>query len=132
MLRLLFIFIGFFLFFLNPIFSQNIERRSSRDRSEQEAEYKLEKAYKKNLIKVDPGKLLLGGINLSYERILTPKTAVNIRAKFHPLGFVERTIDGFSFNGSDFNFILTDHPHFNHFGFDTEYRFYMMYLQFSY
>lgn len=124
-MRELFIFVGFILIFLNPIYSQNSEKRFSNEGSNQKAVFKLEPAYKKNLIKVDPGKLLLGGINLSYERVLTPKTSINFRAKFHPLGFVERSIDGFSISGADYTFKLTDKPLFQHIGFDTEYRFYI-------
>jgi hypothetical protein len=79
----------------------------------------------KNILKIDPGKLILGGINLSYERILTPGTSVNFRAKYHPLGFVERNIKGFKVSETDYSFELADRPAFYHFGLDAEYRFYI-------
>ncbi|HNW51094.1 MAG TPA: DUF3575 domain-containing protein [Prolixibacteraceae bacterium] len=79
----------------------------------------------RNILKMNPGKLLLGGINLSYERIITQKTTLNIRAKYHLMGFVERRIRDFSTSGENYSFGLTDKPHFYSLGIDAEYRYYL-------
>jgi hypothetical protein len=124
-LRTCIILAGIFLVFSEPLFSQNHGNRYSLNNKTLNVDYRSEVDYKKNVLKIAPGKLILGGINLSYERIITSKTSLNFRVKFHPLGFVERSIDGFSVSGKDFKFKLTERPRFHHFGFDTEYRFYM-------
>jgi hypothetical protein len=124
-LRTFFILVGFVLLIFEPLFSQNNGNWYSKHNNALNENFNLDADYKKNVLKIDPGKLILGGINLSYERILSRNTSINFRAKFHPLGFVERTIDGFSVNGNDFTFKLTNRPQFYHIGFDTEYRFYI-------
>jgi hypothetical protein len=78
-----------------------------------------------NILKVDPTILLLGGPNLSYERLLTKSMSFNLRAKYHPLGFIERSIDGFEVSGDDYSFGLSSRPRFYHWGIDAEYRFYI-------
>ncbi len=80
---------------------------------------------KMNILKVDPTKLALGGLNLSYERMLTRGMSVNIRAKYHSLGFIERSIDGFEVSGDNYSFGLSEGPRFHHWGIDAEYRFYI-------
>lgn len=116
---------GLIFCFVLPAISQNHESSHLNGYDSNEMKYKLEPDSKKNTLKLDPVKLILGGINLSYERVLTRRTSINFRAKFHPLGFVERTIDGFSVSGSDYTFKITDRPRFHHLGFDAEYRFYV-------
>lgn len=80
---------------------------------------------RKNVLKIDPVKLILGGINLSYERVITHKTSINIRAKYHSLGFIERTIGDYSTSGDNYTFKLINKPDFYSFGVDAEYRFYL-------
>jgi hypothetical protein len=79
----------------------------------------------RNILKVEPTKLIIGGINLSYERLLTKSMSVNLRAKYHSLGFIERNIDGFEVSGDNYSFGLSERPRFYHWGIDAEYRFYI-------
>jgi hypothetical protein len=81
--------------------------------------------FKKNILKIDPGKLILGGINLSYERVITQWTSINVRAQYHSLGFIERWIGDFSTSGDNYTFGLSKKPDFYAIGFDAEYRLYL-------
>jgi len=124
-LRTLFISLGLVLLFFEPLFSQKKGISFSGNNGVMKVKNYTETDYKKNLLKVDLVKLAFGGINLSYERVLTQRSAINFRAKYHSLGFIERSVDDFSTSGENYTFGLSDRPHFHAIGFDAEYRFYL-------
>jgi hypothetical protein len=113
------------LMLLEPAFSATFGNSYSGSNDRLKLNHRSEADFQKNILKIDPLKLVFGGVNLSYERLLTPSSSINIRAKYHSLGFIERWIGDFSTSGDNYAFRLTDHPHFQAIGVDAEYRFYI-------
>jgi len=110
---------------LKPAFPEKLGNSASVSTDRLKFNLRSEDDFPKNIIKIDPGKLLVGGISLSYERLLQTSSSINVRAQYHSLGFIERWIGDFSTSGDNYTFRLTDHPHFHALGVDAEYRFYI-------
>jgi hypothetical protein len=107
------------------VFAQDLPFYKKMQPAEEEAKMSKVDKFHNNILKFNPGRLLLGSLNLSYERIVSKHQTVNVRIKYHPLGYIERSIDHFSASGDNYSFDLVDKPHFYHFGVDAEYRFYV-------
>jgi len=78
----------------------------------------------KNILKINPFKLGLGTINLSYERMITDYGSLNLRLRtsfWPPLG---NTLDGTEFGPASWEGRLNNIPSFNSILLDLEYRFY--------
>jgi hypothetical protein len=124
-LKKVFILVLLVLLFHEPAVSQIQGNNYLSNRPKRDFTFGSEAGFKKNILKIDPGKLIIGGISLSYERVLSPGASVNFRAQYHSPGFIERGIGDFSTTGDNYTFGLTRRPDFYALSFDAEYRFYL-------